>query len=219
MRLVRLAEQESDAMALPNLGTLSFRPAAVRPVAMMYGSDDQDAAVAPGPPAPVAAAPSIVLTEPQKRAVLQYIRKGMYQQFDWYLEGDAYPGETGEEEERKAFNRTFKRWQAVDARRMVDYKNSDARTIAQNTADEKVVKAARIITDKAREAVIEFELDFFQGFEMYQIGLRFDTVAQNAVELVEDYMRQNNTGFFDTAAEKKAIGVMADTLQAMLDPN
>ena len=208
-------------MVLPNLGTLSFRPAAVRPTGMMTDDEDDEVVVAPGPPEPVDAAPSSMLTEPQKRAGYEFIRAGIYEQFDWYLQGDAYPGETGEREELRAFNREFKRWQAVDKKRSVDYKNSDAKYIAIDSEDDEgiVSNAARIITDAAREAVVEFESEIYGGMEMHQIGLRFDTVAQSAVGLVEAYMRKNNTGFFDTAAEKKAIRVMADTLEAMLDPN
>ena len=205
-------------MALPNLGTLSLRPSAVRPTGTMYDSDDEEAAPAPAPAAPVAAAPSIVLTGRQKLAVFEYIRASMYEQFDWYLEGDVYPGETGEEEELKMFNREFKRWQVVDAKRVEDYEYSHAKTIAQNTADEKIVKAARIITDKAREAVIEFEGELYGEYEMHQISSRFDDVAESAVGLVEDYIRQHNIGFFDEAAERNAIRAMADRLSRLLDP-
>lgn len=205
-------------MALPNLGTLSLRPSAVRATGTMYDSDDEEAAPAPAPAAPVAAAPSIVLTGRQKLAVFEYIRAGMYEQFFWYLQGDAYPGESGEWEELKAFNREFKRWQALDARRVEDYEYSEAKTIAQNTADEKIVKVANIVTDKAREAVIEFEGELYSEYEMRTVALRFDIVAENAVRLVENFMRHDDVGFLDEAAEKTAIQAMAHALRGILDP-
>ena len=206
-------------MALPNLGTLSLRPSAVRATGTMYDSDDEEAAPAPAPAAPVAAAPSIVLTGRQKLAVFEYIRAGMYEQFFWYLQGDAYPGESGEWEELKAFNREFKRWQHLDAGRVADYEYSQQLySIAQNTADEKLVKVANIVTDKAREAVIELQGQLYSEFEMRTVALRFDLVAENAVRLVENFMRHDDVGFLDEAAEETAIQAMAHALRGILDP-
>jgi len=185
----------------------------------MVTDDEEDApgVVAPAP-APAPGPPSL-LTEQQKGAAYQYIRSAMYDQYEMYLDDEAYPDDDAEDDAFTAYRKEYERWEEADARRSVDYDNSDGLTIRDRTADERVVKAVLIIVYKAREAVIEWEEDLYAQMNTLDVAARLDGVAQAAVDLVESYMRQDSDGFFDEAAEELAVRRMEDQLGYMLDPN
>ena len=198
-------------ITLPNMSRLVLN--CVKTDAGMMDTDDEDDEIAPA--APVAAAPPRMLTERQKGAVLEYLRSEIYEQFFWYL-NEEWP-DTPEEEE--VGTSEYEKWEIADSSRTVDYENSDAHTILAGTADERVTKAVRIVANNARDAVQLCEADLYAQVQMPEIATRLDGVAQFAVQQVEDFMRKQSIGFFSQAAEDFVVQQMADTLEAMLDPN
>jgi hypothetical protein len=208
------------AMSLPSLGALAWPPRGDGVRTGMVTDDEEDApGVVPPAPAPAPApGPPNLLTEQQEVAAYQYVRSAMYDQFELYLD-EAYPDDEAEDDEFTVYRKEYERWEEADTRRSVDYDNSDGRTIAASTADERVIKAVRIIAHRARDAVIEWEADLYVQMETSDVAARLDGVAQAAVELVENYMRQDSDGFFDEAAEERAVEEMADILKGVLDPN
>ena len=159
-----------------------------------------------------------MLTERQEGAAYQYVRSAMYDQFEMYLD-EMYPDDDAEDNAFTVYREEYDRWEEADTRRSVDYDNSDGRTIPARTADERVIKAVRIIADRAREAVVEWEADLYVQMRVDDVAARLDEAAQAAVELVENYMRQDSAGFFDEAAEERAVEEMEDILKGVLDPN
>ena len=205
-------------MSLPPLCALAWPPRGNGARIGMY-TDDEGEDVTPDPPAPApAAAPPSMLTEQQKGAVREYLRNAMYDQFTQYLL-EQYPGTAGEVEESKCYNRKLKEWENADSRRMAMYGNSDASTIDDRTADERVTKAVGIIAEQAREAVADWDVDMYAEMETTAVAAHLDRVAQDAVQQVEDYMRQDSHGFFDAEAEERTVEEKANTLSDMLDPN
>ena len=207
-------------MSLPSLGALAWPPRGDGVRTGMVTDDEEDApgAVAPAPaPAPAPGPPSL-LTERQKGAAREYVRSAMYDRFETYLD-EMYPDDDAEDGEFKVYREEYDRWEEADARRSVDYDNSDGRTIPARTADESLIKAVRIIANRARDAVNAWEEDLYAHMETPEVAARLDGVAQAAVELVENYMRRDSAGFFDEAAEELAVIRMEDQLGFMLDPN
>ena len=197
------AHMEAAVRAARLLGTCVVIAREYR-AARAWTPDDEGEDVTPDPPAPApAAAPPSMLTEQQKGAVREYLRNAMYDQFTQYLL-EQYPGTAGEVEESKCYNRKLKEWESADSRRMAMYGNSDASTIDDRTADERVTKAVGIIAEQAREAVADWDVDMYAEMETTAVAAHLDRVAQDAVQQVEDYMRQDSHGFFDA---EEGIGV------------
>ena len=61
--------------------------------------------------------------------------------------------------------------------------------------------------------------DLYAYMDTPEIAAHLNVVAQNAVQYVEDYMRQDRDGFLDKAAEERAVDEVAGALSSMLDPN
>lgn len=207
-------------MPLPSLGALAWPPRGDGVRTGMVTDDEEDApgAVAPAPAPPPAPGPPSLLTEEQKGAAYHAFREAMYNQFEKYLD-EIYPEDDAEDEEFEGYRKEYDRWKEADARRSVDYDNSNGRTIASRTVDESLFKAVRTIANRAHEAVVEWEEDLYAQMGTPEVAARLDEAAQVAVELVENYMRRDSDGFFDEAAEERAVEEMADILKGVLDPN
>ena len=81
-----------------------------------------------------------------------------------------------------------------------------------------LANAVRIIADRAREAVRDWDMDLHAHMDTTDVAARLDIVARDAMQQFEDYLRQVRHGFFDEAAEERAVDEMYDTLNYMLDP-
>ena len=209
-------------MSLPPLCALAWPPRGNGVRTGMVTDDEEDApgvvALAPAPaPAPAPGPPSL-LTERQRGAAREYIRTAMYDQYETHLD-EAYPDDDAEEDEFTVYRKEYERWEEAEARRSVDFDNSDGHTIAARTADESFIRAVRIIANMARNAVDVWDADLYVQMNTREVAARLDGVAQAAVELVANYMRLNSYGFFDDVAEESAVAEMGDQLEDMLDPN
>ena len=207
-------------MSLPSLGALAWPPRGDGVRTGMVTDDEEEAPdVAPPAPAPAGIVPPSMLTERQKDAVREYIRSEMYSEYEFYLEQGVYPGSQATQQERKAYKKMMKEWEREDKRRGANFHTSGAATIVNGKADGNVQKAANIIAEQARWAVTRWEEELEAHFDPRDAAQRIDEVARIAAQMVEDYMQQDNAGFFDEEAEERTVEEMAERLEDELDPN
>ena len=201
-------------MSLPSLGAMAWPPRGNSVRTSMITDDEEDPDVVPAAPAPPGIVPPSMLTERKKNAVREYIRKEMYYAYQAFLEGEMKESDAITEAGKQALKLAYEGWKVEQALRDVDFRNSDAPKISDN-----LWKHVFAIIAKSREAVSRFAMDLYADFETTaHLARHLDNAANYAAEMVDDYMAQDNIGFFDKAAEEVKVIEMRDQLRDIVDP-
>lgn len=201
-------------MSLPSLNALAWPPRGNSARTSMMTDDEEDPDVVPAAPAPAGIVPPSMLTERKKNAVREYIRKEMYYTYQAFLESEMKDPDAITLAGQQVLIYEYESWKMQQAKRDVDFRNSDAPKISDN-----LWKHVFAIIAKSREAVTEFAMDLYANFETTTyLAAHLDNVASAAAQMVDDYMAQDNLGFFDKAAEDLKVTEMGNQLRDMVDP-
>jgi hypothetical protein len=155
-----------------------------------------------------------MLTEREKNAVRECIRKEMYYKYQAFLEGEIQEPGAITEEGKQALRYEYKSWKKEQAKRDVEFRNSDAPKICDN-----LWKHVFAIIADSRQAVYDFAMDLYANFgTASDLARHLDNAADSAAQMVEDYMAQDNIGFFDNTAEEVKVIEMRDQLRNIVYP-
>ena len=199
-------------MSLPPLGSLAWPPRGDGVRTSMTTDDEEAPDVAPAAPAGIV--PPSMLTERKRNAVRECIRKEMYYTYQEFLERELQQANANTEEGQQALTFEYKGWKIEQTKRDVDFRNSDAPKISDH-----LWKHVFAIIAISREAVRDFAMNLYAHFwPQTHLAAHLDNAASSAAQMVDDYMAQDNIGFFDKAAEDLAVIEMGDQLRDIVNP-
>lgn len=200
-------------MSLPPLGSLAWPPRGDGVRTSMTTDDEEAPDVAPAAPAGIV--PPSMLTERKKNAVREYIRKEMYYTYQEFLERELQQANLITMEGQQELQKEYRDWKEEQAKREIDFRNSDAPKISDH-----LWKHVFAIIAKSREAVRAFAMDLYTHVWLAKsfLAAHLDNAASEAAQMVDDYMAQDNIGFFDIQAEDFAVAEMSDQLHDIVNP-